>query len=180
MEKSIFEKIDELKEKSKLTLDDINNICNEFDDDRRCIDVYGAILQYSSLVPAEKTDLTDFELPNTKETWIEVASALASEYFLSQPMDHVIEGVAKGLEVSEEDIISFLKLRGYIMLIDNQLHATALGIEKGYVLNTNKGLRFTDKCVEKIRKAFTCVVSPEEKEKFEKTFSELKSEVLHD
>ncbi|MCR5436185.1 MAG: hypothetical protein K6E97_03865 [Treponema sp.] len=151
---NIFEKIDELKAKDTLSLSEINDICNEFDDDRRCIDVFNAIIQFSSLIPVEQTDLNNFVLPNTKETWIEVASALATEHYLSQPMDHVIETVALGLEISVDDIISFLKRRNYIMSCDNQLLATALGIEKGYVINTNKGLRLTDKCVEKIRKAF--------------------------
>ena len=166
MRKGIYQIIDELKEKPTLTLSEINNICNEFNTDRRCIDVFGAIIQYTSLT-GNVTDLTDFEFPNTKETWIEIASALATQYYLCQPMEYSIEDISRNLEIPVEDIISFLKQRNYIIYKNGIWRATVLGIEKGYTDNTNEGLILTEKCEEKIRKAFSYEFSPEEQKRID-------------
>ena len=45
MKKGIYQIIDELKEKPTLTLNEINDICNEFSTDRHCINVPNAIIQ---------------------------------------------------------------------------------------------------------------------------------------
>lgn len=161
MRKGIYQIIDELKEKPTLTLSEINNICNEFDTDERCIDVVNAIVQYTSLTGNE-TDLTDFEIPNTKETWIEIAGALATEYFFMQPEVYTIKAISRGLDISEQEIISFLKLRNYIIFRNGTLFPTVLGIEKGYIINTSEGIKLTEKCEKKIRNAFTYSISEEE------------------
>lgn len=166
MRKGIYQIIDELKEKTTLTLSEINDICNEFSEDRHCINVTEAIIQFTSLT-GNKSDLTDFKLPNTKETWIEIASALAAEYRFNQPMEVTVEDAARGLEISVDDILSFLKIKHYIMLDKGTWFATALGVKKGCTINTDNGLRLTEKCIEKIRGAFSYFLTSEQQKQVE-------------
>ena len=147
MEKNIYERIDELSVKEKLSLSEVEEICNECGTSGA--DVIGDIIQFTDLTK-DFEDLTEFELPNTKETWIAIAQALAIEVVLNKPIERTIKVCAEILELPEEDILQFLYLKQYIANFKGKWCATAMGVDFGYVTNREDGLFVTEKGMQKL------------------------------
>lgn len=150
MEKNYFDRMQELLKKEFLTFDDVGEI---LDTESLGIDIAGDIIQYTDLTK-NQTDLMDFTMPNTKETWIEIAKAIVEDFQLSKPIERSIINLSYLLKINPDEITQFLVLRGYIVNHSNKWMATALGIEVGCVVNRPDGLFITEKGASRIKAAF--------------------------
>ena len=96
-----------------------------------------------------------------------ISTELTPSLKIKKAMEVTVEDAARGLEISVDDIFSFLKIKHYIMLDKGTWFATALGVKKGCTINTDNGLRLTEKCIGKIRGAFTYSLTPEQQKQIE-------------
>lgn len=147
--KNIYERMDELKLKSTLTLSEIEELCTECDTKNNLAHVVESIVNFSDLITVQE-DLTELELPNTKETWIAIAQAMVTKILLDIPVERTISVCAEILELPEEDILQFLYLKQYIANFKGKWCATAMGIDFGYVTNREDGLFVTEKGMQKL------------------------------
>lgn len=165
---NIFERIEELKGKPVLTLAEIDELCNECTTDSdAAVDVAGDIIQFSDLTEGYE-DLTNFTLPNSKETWIAVAQAVATEVVMNRPVKWTVEECAWVLKVNKEDVLKFLQIKQYITKYNGAWHATGMGVDFGCVENRDGEVLLTKKGFEKVQKALTPVeLSPEERKRID-------------
>ena len=73
-----YEKVEQFKKQKTLKISEIAEIL-EVDDDTASR-FYGAIIQFSSLIPVDNDQIVnEVEVPNNRDTWQEVALALMTD-----------------------------------------------------------------------------------------------------
>ena len=161
MAKNYWERLDELKHKDLLDFSEIGEILEA---DTSDVDVYGAIIQYSEL------DNFDKKLPNTIDTWIEIALAMACAWKMEKRPDFLnLQDVSPSLGIDRDDILAFLKLRHYIYEPhEGEFHVTVLGLETGVIERRDNWDYLSKKGIKRLVDAFYSVeVTDEEKKRIE-------------
>lgn len=90
--------------------------------------------------------------------------------------------VTEKLNISPDDVLEFLMIRKYILLIDGECYPTILGLESGCVVNSSSEdvIGITEEGFERIRKAFTPEFTQAEIEQIDAIVSRINQEAKHD